>query len=42
MLVWKQPLATLEWIGMLVIVASGILAMRAGPKEEIEEAGFEG
>ena len=41
MLVWKQPLAPLEWIGMLVIVASGILAMRVEPKEEIEEAGFE-
>ena len=41
MIVWKQPLAPLEWIGMLVIVASGILAMRVEPKEEIEEAGFE-
>ncbi|HUJ00905.1 MAG TPA: DMT family transporter [Usitatibacter sp.] len=41
MIVWKQPLAPLEWIGMLVIVASGMLAMRAEPKEEIEEAGFE-
>ena len=29
MLVWKQRLAAPEWIGMAVIVASGILALRA-------------
>lgn len=32
MLVWKERLATAEWLGMLVIVASGILAMRAERK----------
>jgi hypothetical protein len=34
-------MAPLEWAGMLVIVASGIMAMRAERKEEVEEAGFE-
>jgi drug/metabolite transporter (DMT)-like permease len=33
MLVWKQHLAPLEWIGMLAIVASGILALRAERKQ---------
>lgn len=33
MLVWKQHLAPLEWIGMLAIVASGILALRAERKK---------
>ena len=28
-------------IGMAVIVASGIIAMRAEKKEQVEEAGFE-
>jgi drug/metabolite transporter (DMT)-like permease len=32
MLVWKQGVAPLEWIGMLVIIASGILALRAERK----------
>ena len=32
MLVWKQRLAPLEWFGMAVIVASGILAMRSERK----------
>ena len=42
LLVWSQRMATLEWIGMLVIVTSGIMAMRAERKDEVEEAGFEG
>ena len=41
-LVWSQRMAALEWIGMLVIVTSGIMAMRAERKDEVEEAGFEG
>ena len=40
-LVWSERMAALEWAGMLVIVASGIMAMRAERKEEVEEAGFE-
>ncbi len=39
--VWRERLPPLEWLGMLVIVASGIMAMRAERKEEVEEAGFE-
>jgi drug/metabolite transporter (DMT)-like permease len=39
--VWSERMAPLEWAGMLVIVASGIMAMRAERKEEVEEAGFE-
>jgi hypothetical protein len=34
-------MAALEWLGMLVIVASGILAMRSERKEQVEERGFE-
>ncbi len=34
MLVWKERLAAAEWLGMLVIVASGILAMRAERKAQ--------
>jgi drug/metabolite transporter (DMT)-like permease len=34
MLVWKERLAAAEWLGMLVIVASGILAMRAERKSQ--------
>ena len=40
-LVWKERVVPLEWAGMLVIVASGIMAMRAERKEQVEEAGFE-
>ena len=40
-LVWNQRLAPLEWAGMAVIVASGIIAMRLEKKEQVEEAGFE-
>jgi drug/metabolite transporter (DMT)-like permease len=40
-LVWNERMAALEWAGMLVIVASGILAMKAERKEQVEERGFE-
>jgi drug/metabolite transporter (DMT)-like permease len=40
-LVWNQRLAPLEWAGMAVIIASGIIAMRLEKKEQVEEAGFE-
>jgi len=40
-LVWNERMAALEWLGMLVIVASGILAMRAERREQVEERGFE-
>jgi drug/metabolite transporter (DMT)-like permease len=39
--VWSERLQPLEWAGMAVIIASGILAMRVEKKEQIEEAGFE-
>ena len=40
-LFWDERLTMLEWIGMAVIVASGVLAMRVEKKEQVEEAGFE-
>ena len=40
-IVWNERLAPLEWAGMSVIIASGILAMRVEKKEQVEEAGFE-
>jgi drug/metabolite transporter (DMT)-like permease len=40
-LVWREVLAPLEWVGMAVIIASGILAMRVEKKEQVEEGGFE-
>ena len=40
-IVWNERLAPLEWVGMGIIIASGILAMRVEKKEQIEEAGFE-
>jgi drug/metabolite transporter (DMT)-like permease len=40
-LVWSETLSPLEWIGMGVIIASGLLAMRVEKKEQVEEAGFE-
>jgi len=40
-LVWGERLAPFEWLGMAVIIASGIAAMRVENKEQIEEAGFE-
>jgi drug/metabolite transporter (DMT)-like permease len=39
--VWSERLQPLEWAGMAVIIASGILAMRVEKKEQIEEGGFE-
>jgi drug/metabolite transporter (DMT)-like permease len=39
MLVWRQRLAPFEWLGMLVIVASGILAMRADRKPAARQGG---
>jgi drug/metabolite transporter (DMT)-like permease len=38
---WNERLAPLEWLGMGVIILSGILAMRVEKKEQVEEAGFE-
>jgi drug/metabolite transporter (DMT)-like permease len=40
-LMWQQNLSALEWAGMAVIIASGLLAMRVEKKEQVEEAGFE-
>ena len=40
-LIWSETLTALEWAGMGVIVASGIMAMRVEKKEQVEEAGFE-
>ena len=39
---WNDRLSPLEWGGIVVIVASGLVAMRVEKKEQIEEAGFEG
>ncbi len=38
---WNDRLLPMEWAGMAVIVASGIIAMRVEKKEQVEEAGFE-
>jgi drug/metabolite transporter (DMT)-like permease len=38
---WDDRLTALEWVGMAVIVGSGIIAMRVEKKEQVEEAGFE-
>jgi drug/metabolite transporter (DMT)-like permease len=40
-ILWNEKLEPLEWAGMAVIIASGILAMRVEKKDEVEEAGFE-
>jgi len=42
MILWNDILSPLEWAGIAVIVASGLLAMRVEKKEQVEEAGFEG
>ena len=42
MILWNDRLSPLEWGGILVIVASGMIAMRVEKKEQIEEAGFDG
>ena len=39
--VWNEVLTLLEWAGMAVIIASGVMAMRVEKKEQVEEAGFE-
>jgi drug/metabolite transporter (DMT)-like permease len=39
--IWHDPITPLEWAGMAVIVAAGVLAMRVESKEQVEEAGFE-
>ena len=41
MIVWREPLAPLEWAGMLVIVASGVLAMRSKPEADAGKAGLD-
>jgi drug/metabolite transporter (DMT)-like permease len=41
LLLWHERLQPLEWLGMAVIILSGIIAMRVEKKEEVEEAGFE-
>jgi drug/metabolite transporter (DMT)-like permease len=40
-IVWNEHLSPMEWVGMGVIVLSGILAMRFERKEQVEEGGFE-
>jgi drug/metabolite transporter (DMT)-like permease len=39
--IWDEKLSPLAWIGMVVIVASGLLALRAEKRELQKEAGFE-
>ena len=41
MVLWNDRLTPLEWAGIAVIVAAGLMAMRVEKKEQIEEAGFE-
>jgi len=41
MVLWNDRLTWLEWTGIAVIVAAGLMAMRVEKKEHIEEAGFE-
>jgi drug/metabolite transporter (DMT)-like permease len=38
---WNEKIEPLEWAGMAIIVASGLIAMRVEKKEHVEEAGFE-
>ena len=40
-LLWNEKIELLEWAGIAVIVASGIIAMRVEKREQVEEAGFE-
>ena len=39
--VWGDALSPLAWAGMIVIVASGLIAIRVERKDQVEEAGFE-
>jgi drug/metabolite transporter (DMT)-like permease len=41
-ILWNDRLSPLEWAGIAVIIASGLMAMRVEKKEQVEEAGFEG
>ena len=38
---WEDRLSILGWTGIVVIVASGLLALRVEKNEHVEEAGFE-
>ena len=38
---WDEKLSALSWLGMAVIVASGLVAMREERKEGAKEGGFE-
>jgi drug/metabolite transporter (DMT)-like permease len=40
-LVWGDRIEAVAWLGMAIIVASGIIATRVEKKEQAEEAGFE-
>jgi drug/metabolite transporter (DMT)-like permease len=40
-LIWDEKLPPLAWAGMVIIVASGLLALREEKKENQKEAGFE-
>ena len=39
--IWAEKLSLAAWAGMVVIVASGLIALRVEKKEQVEEAGFE-
>lgn len=39
--IWDEKLSPLAWIGMAIIVASGLLALYSEKKEDQKEAGFE-
>jgi S-adenosylmethionine uptake transporter len=39
--VWSDTLTGFEWIGMAVIIAAGILAMRVEKKEQVPQAKLE-
>jgi drug/metabolite transporter (DMT)-like permease len=41
LLIWHDPLEPAAWVGIGIIVASGLLAMRVEKKEQVEEAGFD-
>ena len=40
-LIWGGGIGWMEFLGMIVIATSGVLAMRVEKKEDVEEAGFE-
>lgn len=39
---WNDLLTPLEWAGIAIIIAGGLIAMRVEKKEHVEEAGFDG